>query len=157
MRPPNRSIRYSGIDLYTSDHLNEVKNLPYDFLVYDYGIYGSADFETISFLEKDICIFVGGIKPNEIDFLQQILQQPYYKTAYFALNFVPYSDRADVLDMMCDQADKTIFPPYTPDPFVYSSTNVCFESIFQLKNKNSKTRNPLFKFLWKGRRHGKEI
>ena len=47
----------------------------YDYIVKDYGDHQSG-FNEPSYIEQDIKIFVGGVKPNEVFFTYEILKQP---------------------------------------------------------------------------------
>ena len=58
--------------------------------------------------------------------------------------------------MMEEQADRTYFPAYTPDPFVYSSQqNECYDAIFRdiLHTGQSEIKPPSHKSAWWKRRN----
>lgn len=152
-------ITYNNIDMYTDvTLLNDISN-KYDYLVYDYGSFTAPEFNKISFLEKDIKIFVTGSKPNEFDKMQPVLQSPAYQDAYYIFNFVPEGDKKDLLEMMCEKAEKTIFGGYCPDPFDYVATGNYFEKILDVDQIDSEfhEENNIFNKLIKGRiKHGKK-
>lgn len=55
------------------EKIADILQLGYNFYVYDYGVYNSADFNKTSFLEKNVKIFVVGSKPNELPYTTNIL------------------------------------------------------------------------------------
>lgn len=134
-----RYIIYNNINLYNGSDINEVINSEYNFIICDYGDITNPSFNKISFIEKDIKIFVAGSKPNEFQAIQPVLQSQVYSDAKFIFNFVPDADKEDIKEMMCEKASDTIFTVYSPEPFDYIY-NPDFEKLLPLEiNINNKT------------------
>lgn len=143
----NNYITYNDIDMYNGNNMVDALK-KYDYLVCDYGAMDDPSFNKISFMEKDIKIFVAGSKPNEFDKIQPVLQSIAYKDAYFIFNFIPEGDKKDLLEMMCERAEKSIFTGYCPDPFDYVSGND-FEKLLPIDQKIEelgKEKKKLFSF-----------
>lgn len=123
-------ISYAGVDMYPAASVSLIQQ-QYDYLIFDYGYYWNKNFQKLSFLEKDIKIALGGVKPNEIARTQPLLSNDYYKDMYYVFNFVSEADRKDVLEMMGNMAARTLFWEYTPDPFTLNIQNP-FTSILKV-------------------------
>lgn len=148
-------VSYKEMDLYTNrQYIPMIKKKDYDFFIYDYGCYQEGTFEKMSFLEKNIGIIVGGIKPKELDATDQIMNDTLTQNnIYYIFSFIDTdtSDKNDILEMMDDKADHTSFAAYAANPFTYSSMrNGTYDRIFDLeaKRKKENTRNNGF-FKWK--------
>ena len=61
------------VDLYSSGQIVYANRQGYDYIIKDYGNIRDPDFEQISFLEQDLKIIVGGIKANEIEYVEKIM------------------------------------------------------------------------------------
>lgn len=121
--PGQNYITYNDIDMYHGNNLNDAIRNGYDYIVCDYGSLDDPSFNKVSFMEKEIKIFVAGSKPSEFDKIQPVLQSAVYSDAAFIFNFIPESDKKDLLEMMCEKAENTIFSGITLDPFDYVAAN----------------------------------
>lgn len=114
-------VSYEQIEMYRS--VVDIKaDEVYDFLVKDYGSMSEASFNRVSFLEQDIQIICGGVKPNEIFKVNEILKIAEYHPARFIFSFVPPDQRDGITKLMTNRADRTFYANYNPDPFVYDAT-----------------------------------
>lgn len=114
-------VLYDRLHLYQKIvHVREEED--YDFLVKDYGAMDDERFNQVSYLEQDIHIICGGVKPNEIFEVNKILRQPDYQSARFIFSFVPPEQKESILELMTNRAENTFFANYNPDPFSYDST-----------------------------------
>lgn len=146
----NSYIKYNSVDMYPGDQINKAL-AKCDYVICDYGAMTDPSFNKISFTEKDIQIFVTGAKPNEIESIQPVLQSTAYRDVFYIFSFIPEGDRKDLLEMMCDRSDKTIFSEYCPDPFDYVD-NPDYKKILKLSNTPSldeKQKSPKKGFLKK--------
>jgi hypothetical protein len=123
---------FNSVDMYASNDTAFALAAKYDYLIFDYGNLLQPGFNKISFIEKDIKIFVAGSKPNEFDKIQPVLESITYKDAYYIFNFVPEGDKKDLLEMMCERAEKTMFSGYCPDPFDYIRSADNFDKIINI-------------------------
>ena len=81
-------VFYDRLPLYSDiKSLGEIE--PYDFLVKDYGAMNDPEFNHVSFMEQDIQVICGGVKPNEIFYMQDLLKKAEYRSAKFIFSFVP--------------------------------------------------------------------
>lgn len=112
---------YSGIDFYPADKLSVLTagGAGYDYLICDYGNVMVQGFQKEDFQTCGAMILVGGVKPNEIFFMDDALRNECFQDAIYAFNFIREQDQKDILDMMGARASKTVFvPPSLPDPFI---------------------------------------
>lgn len=115
-------LRYANLDMYSSaERIAEIRAMDYDYIVYDFGSAQSDTFNSIQFLEKDIRIVVGGISPSEMIAMQEIYKGIMADSVYYIFSFISDADKQSVLDMQLGLADKTVFAPWAPDPFVYTN------------------------------------
>lgn len=152
--------QYMNVDLYKTDHINEVLKMDYDYYVKDYGVYASGDFENLSFLEQDINIIVAGAKPEEMYHIDALINSNYYNDVFYIFSFIADSDRKDLLDMMEEKKKDTYFVHYTPDPFTYSTaSDEVYSSILGIapatESTQTKHRFPFLKWK-KGKTHAEE-
>lgn len=115
----NGKVSYQGIELYTKEQIEHLRDSDYIFLVKDYGSCRSNDFEGLSFMEQEIKVYVCGAKPNEIYFTQEVIEKNYYRDIKFIFSYTPKSDREDILNLMEEKASVTGFADYVADPFLY--------------------------------------
>lgn len=109
-------LRMHDVDMFIDpEAISKIKKMDYDFWVYDYGSCGDADFNDVDFFEKNTKVFVCGIKPVEYEGTVKILQQTMpRKDCSYVFSFIDNeSDRKDILLMMEDKSDFTVFAPYT--------------------------------------------
>lgn len=116
-------IRYQDFDMYTKDSLQYLRAGEYRFLVKDYGSCQEKGFETVSFMEQTLQVYICGMKPDELQATQSILEKTYCQEAGYIFSFVAEAEKREILDMMEEKAAKTVFSEYTPDPFLYRSSS----------------------------------
>jgi hypothetical protein len=117
-------VSYENVDMYhkaekITDVLHGVYGT-YDYLVYDFGCFTDKDFNLINFLERDVRVVVGGTKPNEIESISAIIGKTLMNDVSYIFSFCPPDEQSDVLELMESKAEKTVFAPLTPDPFLYA-------------------------------------
>lgn len=146
-------VSYQGVDMYYRlDKLQEILKKEYEFFVFDYGVYKDPGFNKISFLEKEIQIFVVGSKPGEFDATYDVIQNNFYSDNFYIFNFVATSEQKDLLDLMAEKADVTFFAEEARDPFAFSGNTEMYgkmipvEQLPQVKKKK--------KSIFKKRRGG---
>ncbi len=138
-------VSYEGLDLYyRPSKLPEICTRGYDYLVRDFGTWQSV----FGYLRADYKLVVCGSKPNEFEPLGQVLQQTIlYDEIWYIFSFSAEEERAELLDMMDDRANRTIFAPYAPDPFVFLADGAkAYQPIFQLPMSSKATRHKKFVF-----------
>ncbi|MCL1829875.1 MAG: hypothetical protein FWG21_00425 [Oscillospiraceae bacterium] len=123
----------NNIDIYRMPRsIIEAKSL-YDYVVCDYG--DRSDTDITSFLERDVKVVVGCIKPYEVKLLE-----PFFSIDSKDLNYIySFVDRSlwdDIRDEMGSAADRTYFAGYAPDIFRYASDNHIYEKILPETNRN---------------------
>lgn len=153
-------VSYKEMDLYVNrQFIPMIKKKDYDFFVYDYGCYQEDTFERMSFLEKNIGIVVGGIKPRELEATDLVMNDTLTQNnVYYIFSFIDVdtSDKDDIIEMMEDKADHTSFAAYAANPFSYTSTrNGTYDKIFDLENRKRKDASES-KRLFKWNRKKKE-
>lgn len=118
---------YKSVDLfYRLDKLSEVLKLNYDYYVYDYGVYWERGFQKISFLEKDLKIFVVGVKPGEFKKTYRLIENNFYQDVQYIFSFIPEDEEEyeDTYELMGDKKEVTYFATDCRDPFVYSGSEI---------------------------------
>ncbi|WP_222864783.1 hypothetical protein, partial [Serratia marcescens] len=143
-------VQYQNVDMFKKDKISEILKMGYDYYVKDYGVYASNDFENLSFLEQDINIIIAGAKPDEINYITNILHSCYYDDAYYIFSHIPQADQKDLLEMMEEKRSNTFFAGYTPDPFIYSSqTDETYKKLLKvdslIEKPNSNRKFPFFR------------
>jgi hypothetical protein len=125
-------VTYKHTDIFWDPaRITDILALDYDVFVYDYGSMDN-NIDLISILEKDIIIAVCGAKGDEMtrstDLLDKLLGSP----AYFLFNFVPGTERPEIMKLMGrEKCKRTLFMGYSPDPVTYSADNApAFASVF---------------------------
>lgn len=108
-----------GIQMFGSDRINALRegDLPYDFVVCDFGNLSDVAFDKQQFAGGDCGILVCGNKPNEIFQTEDALKNPLFSDALTVFNFTDLSDYAEIRKMMMGRGAMTGFMPYIPDPF----------------------------------------
>lgn len=117
-------ITYRDVDMYRGEHIIDATRNAYDYLIKDYGSITDKDFQKISFLEQDVKVVVGGVKPNEIGFVEAVLEEKCYEDVRYVFSFVAASDQQDIKALMGNAAERTYFAAYTPDPFAYKEHEI---------------------------------
>lgn len=144
-------VTYQSVDMfYKKEKIADILKLEYDYLIYDFGAFEDKAFNLINFLEKDISVIVGGVKPNEIDNITDLISKTLINDVFYIFSFSHISEHPDVLDLMDDKAQKTSFAIYSPDPFLYSADcNVIYEKIIPLKTSAGTHKKKSKKFFRK--------
>lgn len=134
-------VTYMKVDMYYRiDKLQEVLQQNYDYIVFDYGVYSENGFNKISFLEKEIQIFVVGSKPGgEFEATYEVLKNNFYNNVYYIFNFVPKSEQKDVLELMEEKDKMTFFAGSAKDPFSFPGEDTIYEKIIPVEPQ---TKNP---------------
>lgn len=121
---------YQNVDMYyKAERLKEVQDKDYEYIVYDYGVYSEHDFNKVSFLEKDIQIFVVGSKPDEFEKTYDLIKSNFYNDVFYVFNFTSDAEKKDIKELMEDKADKTFFADESKDPFTFGNSKIYSEMI----------------------------
>lgn len=142
-------VTFQGVDHYYD--LNKIRNViekHYDYYVYDYGTYFDGNFNKVSFLERDIQIFVVGSEPGEMTDTRKILESSFYNTSNYVFNFTSEADRKDLKEMMEEKAEQTYFIENIPDKYVYVP-NECYEKMIHIVPVQEETAVPKKKGLFR--------
>lgn len=142
-----------GTDIYrNANAFLKVKNT-YDYLVFDYG--ALEDIKDItSFLDKDIVVVVGGVKPFESNQLSQAFSVD-DGTINYIFSFVPTADKKDVKNLMEESGNHTYFAPYTPDYFSYCGDDDIYTAITKIHSRvTTGQAKKAFGLFRKGERNG---
>lgn len=144
-------VTYQSVDMfYKKEKIADILKLEYDYLIYDFGAFTDKTFNLINFLEKDISVIVGGVKPNEIDNITDLISKTLINDVFYIFSFSHTSEHPDVLDLMEEKAQRTSFAIYSPDPFLYSAdSNTIYEKIITLKSPAGKPQKRHKKFFKK--------
>lgn len=144
---------YLRVDMYyRMDRLQDVLKMDYDYLVFDYGVYSENGFNKISFLEKEIQIFVVGSKPGgEFEKTYDVIKNNFYNQVFYIFNFVAKTEQADLLELMEEKAGMTFFAGEARDPFSFAGEGSIYEKIISLERKETPDR----KRKWFGRRNAR--
>ena len=118
----------NGIDIYRErKSVVEAKNL-YQYVVCDYGDGSNSDIT--SFLERDIKIVVGCIKPYEVNLLNPFFALDDNSTNYI-YSFVNRELWNDIRIEMGAAGNRTYFAPYAPDIFRYTGDDQIYGQILK--------------------------
>lgn len=150
-------VSYKEMDLYVNaESISTIKKKDYDFFIFDYGCYQDDTFEKMSFMEKNIGIVVGGIKPAELESTDAVMEDTLsFPNIYYIFSFIDTetSDKTDILEFMENRADHTTFAQYAPNPFQYSSShNISYDKIMELKDISSSDGNRAKKGIFQRKR-----
>lgn len=127
-------VKYQSVDMYyKADKLKEVQNKDYDFIVYDFGVYSDHDFNKVSFLEKDIQIFVVGSKPDEFSKTYNVIKNNFYNNVFYIFNFTSDTEKKDLLELMEDKSEYTFFADTAKDPFTFGNPEI-YEKMIPLSS-----------------------
>lgn len=141
-------VTYMKVDMYYRiDRLQEVLNMDYDYLVFDYGVFSENGFSKISFLEKEIQIFVVGSKPGgEFEKTYEVVKNNFYNNVFYIFNFVAKTEQEDLLELMDEKADVTFFAQDAKDPFSFAGEGSFYEKMLpvETKNKDATKKHKLF-------------
>lgn len=137
-------VSYANTDMYyRTDKLQEVLNLDYDYLIFDYGVAGENGFNKISFLEKERQIFVVGSKPGgEFEKTYDVIKNNFYNNVFYIYNFVTSGEQEDIKELMGEKAEVTFFAKEARDPFVFSGDMQTYGSILSLEDEKDRDNKP---------------
>lgn len=125
-------IQFQNTDIYfKKDRLTDVLKMDYDYFVYDYGVYTDTDFNKLSFLEKNIQIFVTGSFPTEMRYTQELLENNFYKDAFFIFSFTAEDEKQEIVKQFED-IGTVLFSEEVKDPFCLTDTRI-YEQIIPIK------------------------
>ena len=128
-------VRYQSVDMYYKpEKLKEVQNKDYEYIVYDFGVYSEHDFNKVSFLEKDIQIFVVGSKPDEFVKTYEVIKNNFYNNVFYVFNFTAETEKKDLLDLMDEKKTDTFFADEARDPFTYCNSEI-YKKMIPLEDK----------------------
>lgn len=141
-------VSYADVDMfYRMDKLQDVLQLDYDYLVFDYGVTGEHGFNKVSFLEKDSQILVVGSKPGgEFEKTYNVIRNNFYNKVHYIFNFTSQGERKDILELMEDKASVTFFAGDCRDPFLFDGDTSIAEKILMVgaKEKAVKEKKSFF-------------
>lgn len=132
--------KFEQVEFYDAKHIRGLARKEYDYIVKDYGSFQSDSFNIPSFMEQDIKIFVGGIKPNEVFYTYEILKHPEFDDISIILSFVDAATHEDVKAMFdytdgrqkYIRSDRVFFANYAPEPFEYTGvSNKSYSDLLQ--------------------------
>ncbi len=104
-------LSFDTIDhFYKIEKISDIKKLGYDYYIYDYGAYFNPNFNKISFLEKDIKIFVIGCKPTELNASYQLIDSAFYDDVKYIISFADELDQEEMQDLMGNKIENAIAP-----------------------------------------------
>lgn len=145
-------FQYKDLDIYLNpEQVTKLIKQKYDCIIYDYGTYGTPEFEKLSYYDKDITCLVCGNKVNEyFQTLQALQENSERENMYYLFSFISKDDQKDILKSMTTLADRTLFPAYSPDMFAFNVDNN-YEKFFKFKIQQEKKKNKqgLFSFFKK--------
>ena len=116
----------SGLDIYRSSKDISKARKEFHYLVLDYGDFNTLP-DTSAFLDKEIKVIVGGIKPWESDKLNKVFDSDDGSIKYI-FSFVPEAEQAVVIDLMRDSGGITFFAPYAPDYWSYCGADAFYQN-----------------------------
>lgn len=128
-------VTFENVDhFYKVEKISDIKKLGYDYYVYDYGSYFNTDFNKISFLEKDIKIFVIGYKAQEMENSYKLIDNSFYDDAKYILSFADELSESEAAELMSDKMKDTILPKRCTEPYVLVDID-CYDKIISVENK----------------------
>lgn len=148
-------LTFQGIDhFYNLDKIKEIMSCGYDYYIYDYGGFFSKDFRKISFLERDIQVFVVGSEPEELNKTVKIMESSFYDEVNYIFNLSAEADRESLLEMMEDKASRTFFSGYIPDKYVYMPNN-CYSAIVPIEGAHQQQKETKKRLFTRFKKNGK--
>lgn len=128
-------VAYQGVDMfYRLDLLQEILRKDYEYFIFDYGVWKDPGFNKISFLEKNIQIFVVGSNPSEFNATYEVIQNNFYSDNFYIYSFVALSEQKDLLELMEEKADATFFAEEVRDPFSFSGNTEMYQKIIPVSS-----------------------
>lgn len=126
-------IYIDRIEMYGQEYIKSLIHKEYDYLIKDYGAVTEPEFNRASFMEQEQKIIVAGIKPNEINYIYEILKESSFDDVSYLLTFVDNAaDLRKEVRSMFDyidgrkkyiKSDRVFFSDYAPDPFQYTGVS----------------------------------
>ncbi|MCL1830514.1 MAG: hypothetical protein FWG21_03695 [Oscillospiraceae bacterium] len=143
-------FRLYGTDIYLNpNNILKIKS-QYDYLVIDYGAFVEIK-DTSSYLDKDIVVAVGGVKPFESNQLSEAFSADDGSIKYI-FSFVPHAAKSEVIELMDESGNNTYFASYSPDYFNYCGDDEMYGAITGVtRTSNAPTQNKLSGIFKKGR------
>jgi hypothetical protein len=133
-------FQFEGVDMYFDFKLPEVIGAGYDFYIFDFGRFG--EFETASFLTKDIKLVIGGAKAWEMPAYNPVFEaaegccSPHAAgragtpgDMQFIMNHAPPNEVKSIRELMGGY--KTHFSEYAPYPFAPGVNLAMYKDIFR--------------------------
>jgi len=121
-------LQFEGVDMYFDFKLPEVIEAGYDLYIFDLGRFG--EFETASFLTKDIKLVVGGTKAWEMAAYAAVFDATEgSRDIQFILNHSPPNEKENIRSLMGGYA--THFSEYVPYPFASDVNLEIYKEIFR--------------------------
>jgi len=116
-----------GCDIYrNASSFLKIKS-KYDYIILDYGAIDEIK-DITGYLEKDIIVVVGGVKPFESNLLEQVFAVDDGSIKYI-FSFVPKSNMDEVRRLMEESGSHTYFASYSPDFFNYCGDDEMYAAI----------------------------
>ena len=123
-----RLLQFEGVDMYFDFRLPEVIGAGYDFLVFDLGRFG--EFESASFLTKDIKVVVSGAKAWEMPAYNAVFGTiEGCRDVQFVMNHAPPDEQDGIRALMGGYT--TYFSEYAPYPFATGVNPGIYKDIFR--------------------------
>lgn len=141
-------FQINGLDLYCSGKSIGTALTAFHYLICDYGDFNSLS-DITAFLDKDVKVIVGGVKPWEQAQLKPVFQVDDGKTHYVFTSVLP-TDQKYILAQMDDSADKTHFSNYSPDYWSYCGDDEMYSKIIRINHTSKgapQKRGGLFSLL----------
>jgi hypothetical protein len=127
-------IKFENVDMfYKKEKINEILQEGYDYYIYDYGGYQEKNFNKTSFLEKEIQIFVLGVKPTELTQTLDILSSKFYSATKMIFNYSNDMQKEDIKNLTKSNKNTYICDSYITDCFKFSM-NPIYEKILGIRN-----------------------
>lgn len=157
-------VSYKNVDMFTINSIGSIKNLGYEFFIYDFGsIQDMTDNDINNFLNKDIKIIVSGGKAWEKTYLIETFEKigsniENDENIFFIFNFVPEEMRKEIEIDMGSLKERIVLSEYIPNPFEKIGNKYFYEKIFKKFLLNTsfeieeKSKNPFRKLFKKGAR-----
>lgn len=149
-------VTFRGVEMYYRlEKLQEVRKMGYDYYVYDYGVFNDRDFNKISFLEKDLQIFVVGTKPGEFMKTYELIENNFYNNVMYIFNYIldDRQEHEDIYELMQEKQEVTYFAPDCRDPFLYSNDPL-YEAILPVEEIVHEEKAKKRWFFGRGRKRG---
>lgn len=142
-------ITYANLDFFLMSSVRKALLQNYEYYIYDYGCYFHPAYNRLSFLEKDISIYIGGCNPGELmDYRNLMIDTIEEQKAFYIFSHVHEEEKEELLMMMEDKRDKTLFASYAPNPFLYEPS-VIYEKIVPFGQRKEKKQEKKRRRFWR--------